>query len=147
MMGELSAAEINEVLHAEVVGRIGCVAEGWPYIVPINYVYDDEAILAQGPEGLKVHAMRHHPRVCFEVEQIRSPSNWRTVVVRGRYEELLQDAGERALEIIAARLALLDTRANAQLIEQEDVHRRAGFHRPVFFRIRILERTGRYELV
>ncbi|HEX8795162.1 MAG TPA: pyridoxamine 5'-phosphate oxidase family protein [Polyangiaceae bacterium] len=147
MMGELTTAEIDEVLRAEVLGRIGCVVHGWPYVVPVNYAYDGESIFAQGPEGLKVRAMRQHPRVCFEVEQIGSASKWKTVVVRGRFQELLHDASDRGLEIVAARLGGLDTSANARLVEQDDVHLRVGFHRPVFFQIHILERTGRFELV
>jgi uncharacterized protein len=147
MMGELSDAEIDEVLRAEVLGRIGCVADGWPYVVPVSYVYDGESIYAQGPDGLKVRAMRHDPRVCFEVEQIRSPSNWKTVIARGSFVELVDDASDRALQVMAVRLALLDTSASARLVEQDDIHRRAGFRRPVFFRIRVQERTGRFELV
>jgi hypothetical protein len=28
MMGELTTAEIDQVLHAEVLGRIGCISDG-----------------------------------------------------------------------------------------------------------------------
>jgi nitroimidazol reductase NimA-like FMN-containing flavoprotein (pyridoxamine 5'-phosphate oxidase superfamily) len=147
MMGELSAAEIDEVLRSEVLGRIGYIADGWPCVLPVNYVYDGESVYVHSPEGAKVRAMRGDPRVCFEVEQIRSLSNWRTVVARGRFEELFHDDRDRAMKVIAARLARIGTSASARLVEQEDVYRREEFRRPVLFRISLQERTGRFELV
>jgi len=147
MMGELSGAEIDEVLRSEVLGRIGYIAGGWPCVLPVNYVYDGESVYVHSPEGSKVRAMRGDPRVCFEVEQIRSMSNWRTVVARGRFEELFRDDQERAINLIATRLARIGRSASARLVEQEEVYAREGFRRPVLFRILIQERTGRFELV
>ena len=147
MMGELSAREIDELLRAEILGRIGCVANGWPYIVPVTYVYDGESVYAHSGEGMKLRAMRHEPLVCFEVEQIRSMSNWRTALLRGRYEELFSDEEERALQLLVTRLARVETSASARLTSQEDIHRREGVHRPILFRIRIEDRTGRFELI
>jgi nitroimidazol reductase NimA-like FMN-containing flavoprotein (pyridoxamine 5'-phosphate oxidase superfamily) len=146
MIGELHAAEIDEVLRTEVIGRIGCVANGWPYVVPVGYVYEGDSVYAQSPEGLKLQAMRENPMVCFEVEQIRSMSNWRSVIVHGRFEELFHDQQERPMGVIRARLAHLDTSASVRVVEQDDVHARAGFHRPVLFRIHVQDRSGRFEL-
>jgi nitroimidazol reductase NimA-like FMN-containing flavoprotein (pyridoxamine 5'-phosphate oxidase superfamily) len=39
MIGELSSTGIDEVLRSEILGRIGCMANGWPYIVPVTYMY------------------------------------------------------------------------------------------------------------
>jgi nitroimidazol reductase NimA-like FMN-containing flavoprotein (pyridoxamine 5'-phosphate oxidase superfamily) len=147
MMGELTAAEIDQVLRAEVLGRIGCVADVWPYVVPINYVYEGGSIYANASEGLKLRAMRENPLVCFEVEQIRGTANWRTVIAQGRFEELLQDERERAVDIIAMRLARIETSASARLVQQGDVYRREEFHRPVLFGIRVQKLSGRFELL
>jgi uncharacterized protein len=146
MMGELDAKQIDEVLRSEILGRIGCVANGWPYIVPVTYVYDGEYVYVHSAEGMKLRAMHDNPLVCFEVEQIRGMSNWRTVVMRGHFEDLGHDDEERAMGMLEARLSQLDTSASAQLTNQEDVHRREGFHRPVLFRIRLEDRSGRFEL-
>lgn len=147
MMGELTAEEIDQVLHAEVLGRVACIAEGWPYVVPINYVYEGGAIYANGSEGLKLQAMRENPRVCFEVEQIRGMANWRTVVVRGQFEELLHDEQERAIAIMTLRFARVETSASTRLVQQDDVYRREGFRRPVLFGIRVQQMSGRFELL
>jgi nitroimidazol reductase NimA-like FMN-containing flavoprotein (pyridoxamine 5'-phosphate oxidase superfamily) len=147
MIGELTTAEIEQVLRAEVLGRIGCIVDGWPYVVPINYVYESQTVYGNSSEGMKLRAMRDDPRVCFEVEQIRGMANWRTVIIRGRFEELLHDERERAIDIISMRLARIETSASSRLIQQDDVYRREGFHRPVLFGIRIKEVYGRFELL
>lgn len=147
MMGELDAREIDQVLRSESLGRIGCIANGWPYVVPVTYVYDGEYVYTHSSEGTKLRAMRENPLVCFEVEQIRSMANWRTVVARGRFEQLASEEEERALQLLITRLSRLETSASARLTRTEDVHRREGLVRPVLFRIRLENRTGRYELI
>ena len=100
MLGELNAEEIEEVLHSEVIGRIGCVSDGWPYVVPVSYAYDGESIYAHSAEGLKISAMRDSPRVCFEVERIESMKKWRTVIARGQFEPVWRDDEERAMDLL-----------------------------------------------
>ena len=91
--------------------------------------------------------MRENPLVCLEVEQIRSMANWRTVVVRGRFEELSNDEEDRAVALLTTRLARVETSATAKLLQHEDIVQREGLRRPVLFRIRIEEKTGRFELI
>ncbi len=147
MLGELDEKQIDQVLHAESIGRLGCVANGWPYVVPVTYVYDGENLYAHSGEGMKLRAMRDNPLVCLEVEQIRSMANWRTVLVRGRFEELSDDDEERALALLTARLSLIETSATAKLVQHEDIVERERLHRSVPFRIRVEDRTGRFELI
>jgi nitroimidazol reductase NimA-like FMN-containing flavoprotein (pyridoxamine 5'-phosphate oxidase superfamily) len=147
MMGELTAAEIEQVLRAEVFGHLGCIADGWPYVVPINYAYEGGSIYANSSEGMKLHAMRENPLVCFEVEQIRGLANWRTVIAKGRFEELLHDERERAIDVLSMRLARIETSASTRLVQQDDVYRKEAFHRPVLFGIRVQALSGRFELL
>lgn len=146
MMGELDSREIDDVLRGQILGRIGCVANGWPYVIPVNYVYDGEFVYVHSQDGLKLHAMRESPLVCFEVEELRSMTQWRTVIARGRFEEVWKDDREAAMKLLATRFAGIETSASARLVEQEDVHRREGFTRPVLYRIRLEDRSGRFEL-
>jgi nitroimidazol reductase NimA-like FMN-containing flavoprotein (pyridoxamine 5'-phosphate oxidase superfamily) len=147
MRGELSADEIDEVLRQEILGRIGFVADGWPYVEPVTYVYDGESVFAHSAEGLKLRSMRKNPNVCFEVEQIESMANWRTVIVRGSFEQLWNGGEERAMELLATHLARIEAGASARLIASEEVRRMEGLSEPVLYCIRIRERTGRFELV
>ena len=147
MLGTLSPAEIEELLQTEVVARLGCHADGRTYVVPVTYVYDGGSVYAHTGEGLKLRAMRENPRVCLEVEQIHSEANWRTVVVRGRFEELSSEENDRALALLTTRLARTERSATARLVEHDDVVRREGLHRPVLFRILVEDKTGRFELI
>src|SRR5579884_3829250 len=97
MFGELSQEQIDQVLHAGIVGRIGCHAEGKTYVIPISYVYDGESIYAQSLAGLKLQMMRLNPEVCFEVDQIKNASNWQSVIAWGTFEELKGEEGAKAL--------------------------------------------------
>jgi len=146
MMGELTPDIVDYVLRTEVVGRIACVADGWPYIVPVSYVYDGgDLVFMHSAEGRKIEAMRKNSQVCFEVEQIRSMTNWRTVIARGRFEELPRDEEETTMDLLAGKFAWVPPGAHAR-DRHEEVHRREGVVRPVLFRIRLVEKSGRFEL-
>ena len=145
MIGDLSASQIDDVLRSEVVGRIGCVAQGYPYVVPITYVYDGEFVYGHTNEGLKLRAMRENPLVCFEVEQIRSMRNWRCVIARGHFEQLWSDDAEQALDLFAARLAPVAQGDGSYRDRDEAAHREEGVIRPILFQIRLVDRTGRYQ--
>lgn len=68
MLGTLAPDEIEELLSTEAVGRIGCIHEGRPYVVPVCYVYQDGAVYGHTTEstvtaiGLSVHGAAGHLR-------------------------------------------------------------------------------------
>jgi uncharacterized protein len=103
-IAELSRDEIDELLNAQVVGRIGCHADGLTYVVPVIYAYDGAAFYVVTVEGQKVRMMRANPRVCFEVDEYDRGS-WRSAIVQGRFEELDDEGEERALALLSARFA------------------------------------------
>ena len=145
MMGALDDDRIDEVLREELVGRIAYVADGWPHIVPVTYVYDGtQHLFVHSAEGHKIAAMRKNPQVAFEVEQIREMASWRTVTMRGLYEELSRDAEERAMDLLAGKF-LWAPGGTPPRERHEEIHRREGIVRPVLFRIRIIERIGRFQ--
>ena len=68
MIGRLNDEQIDEVLRANVLGRIACTDGTKMYVVPINYVYDGKFIIAHSVAGMKIEMMRRNPEVCFEVD-------------------------------------------------------------------------------
>src|SRR6185437_12597377 len=94
MIGELSLSEIENLLHTEVIARIGCHTDGHTYIVPVTYAYDGDAIFGYSPEGMKLTMMRENPRVCVEVDHIDDPATWRSVIAHGIFQELSGAAAE-----------------------------------------------------
>jgi nitroimidazol reductase NimA-like FMN-containing flavoprotein (pyridoxamine 5'-phosphate oxidase superfamily) len=147
MMGTLTPGEIEEVLASELLGRVGFIAAGRPYIVPVNYVYDPESahVYVHSAEGAKVRAMRANPDVCFEVEQIHDMANWRTVVARATFEELWRDAEERAMDLLKARLQPCSVSETALPSRREESRHRSGMARPVLYRLHLTGKSGRFE--
>ena len=68
MLGKLTLLQIEEVIKGQIVGRIGCHANGMTYVVPVSYAYDGDYIYVRTFEGLKLDMMRKNPKVCFEIE-------------------------------------------------------------------------------
>ena len=122
---EISAEEAKKLLH---VARRGVLAvngdDGYPYAVPINYVYDEGAqrIYFHGARaGHKFDALTACNKVCFTVygnESIRKEA-WapfvQSVVVFGRC--LMVEDEARAVTLL--RLLAGKYFPNAQLIDEE----------------------------
>jgi nitroimidazol reductase NimA-like FMN-containing flavoprotein (pyridoxamine 5'-phosphate oxidase superfamily) len=138
MMGDLTGAEIEDLLRRGRIGRIGCHAEGRTYIVPIAYAYDGECVVARSADGLKIRTMRANPAVCFEVDEIQGIDDWRSVIAWGTYEELWGSALESASRLLRAHLVPGQPEAGARPAKHE-------FERGDVFRLRLATKTGRFE--
>jgi uncharacterized protein len=125
---------IEALLRTAIVGRIACcghgaAGDGRPYLVPLAYGYDGDAVYAHSDPGRKLDLMRAEPRVTFEVDEAEAPDRWRSVIAEGTFEEI-DDPRQRdaALEVI---------------------YRAAGTpelgSQTIVFRIRLTSRSGRYE--
>ena len=128
MIHELHPDEIESVLHRHHVGRLACVLAGEPYIVPITYTYQDGFIYGHTLPGQKLDAMRAEPRVSFEVDERWETDTWRSVVVRGVFEELTTENDRNA-----ALAALHGTYPDASRAMERGIH----------FRIRPTATSGR----
>ena len=142
MLGELNKDEIETVLRSQMIGRIGCHAEGRTYVVPITYAYDGECIYGHSADGLKIRTMRANPEVCFEVEHIAEMAHWRSVVAWGRFEELAGPDEERAMKLLKLRFASHHTSETAL---PPHGFGNVAKRRAIYFRIRPTEKSGRYE--
>jgi len=142
MLGTLDREQIDRILHSETVGRIGVCAGGRTYVVPITYVYDGNNIYGHSGPGMKIDMMRAGPDVCFEVDQIDDLANWRTVIAWGRYEELPGDLATAAMNLLRSRLSPLTSSETAGPAGHPAGE--AGLS-GIAFRIRLTERTGRFE--
>ena len=126
--------EIEQLLRTAIVGRIACcghgaVGDGRPYLVPLAYGYDGEAVYAHSGPGRKLDLMRAEPRVTFEVDEAQAPDQWRSVIAEGIFEEI-DDPRQRtaALTVIYGSAAIPDLGSQT-----------------VVFRLRLTSRSGRYE--
>jgi nitroimidazol reductase NimA-like FMN-containing flavoprotein (pyridoxamine 5'-phosphate oxidase superfamily) len=148
MLGELNTEQIELLLKSEVIGRIGCCADNKVYVVPVTYAYDGTYVYAHSKEGMKIRMMRKSPEVCFEIDQMQNMANWQSVIASGKFEELEdEEARMKGMQFLMNRLKPLMTSESAQPSHgfsnshQLDVQ---GFH-AVVFRIKLTEKTGRFE--
>lgn len=149
MIGKLNEEQIEEVLTSNILGRIGCNDGKITYVVPVNYVYEGNYIIAHSVVGMKIEMMRKNPEVCFEVDEMKTLTNWKSVIAWGRYEELTDERDRYyAMKIFVDRMMHLKISVTAQPPELTAgrVHPLAqGSVKPVIYRILLQEKTGRYE--
>jgi hypothetical protein len=147
MFGKLNKAQIEKVISENIVGRLGCHADGKTYIVPISYAYDGNYIYARTFEGMKISMMRKNPNVCFQVDQMENMADWQSVIVWGTYEELIDEkARNKGLKILISRILPKISSETVRISPEwpfptNDYKLIEG----IVFRISITEKTGRCE--
>jgi nitroimidazol reductase NimA-like FMN-containing flavoprotein (pyridoxamine 5'-phosphate oxidase superfamily) len=139
----LTEEQIDQVLRAELVGRIGCHADGKTYVVPVAYVYDGQHIYGHTGDGMKLRMLRANSDVCFEVDHVESLTSWRSVIAWGRFEELHGAEADRAVRLLAERIRPLVADVEHDLADAEARSAAMEEQRPVVYRISLIERTGR----
>ncbi|MCA1631295.1 MAG: pyridoxamine 5'-phosphate oxidase family protein [Acidobacteria bacterium] len=77
---DMPRAEMDGLLRRVGFCHLGCVdGTGRPYVVPMNFAYDGEAVYFFTTEGMKTHNMDEHPEVCLQVEEIEDAAHWQSV--------------------------------------------------------------------
>ena len=147
LIHEMTEDECRTALECVSFGRLACARDNQPYVVPIYFSYDGqhlygfsapEHIYAFSTLGQKIEWMRSNPLVCLEIDERPSHNLWMSVVVFGRYEELLDTA------------EFGDQRARAHRVLQERAMwwepaygaRQGQSLTPIFYRIHINRMTG-----
>jgi nitroimidazol reductase NimA-like FMN-containing flavoprotein (pyridoxamine 5'-phosphate oxidase superfamily) len=78
----------REVLQSARVARLGCIVNGEPYVVPINYHFEGDCLYSHSLQGMKINGLRENPRACVQVDEIDSDLNWRSAMAFGKFEEI-----------------------------------------------------------
>lgn len=144
MLGTLNNEQIEEVLHAECIGRLGCRQGDSVYVVPVTYAYDGRSLYCHSAEGMKIRLMREHPQVCFEVDRMQDMANWQSVIAQGRFVELHGEEARRGMHQLVKRLLPLMPSSTAHPGEGGHGHDVSGM-KAVAFRIDLGEKSGRFE--
>ncbi len=110
-------AQIDAIIRRSQVCRLGMVWEGEPYVVPLCFGYDGQAVyLHMASAGKKLLCLRANPRVCLEWDlpgpliSASAACGWgmayESVIAYGLAEELrTQPEKQRALEHIMEQYA------------------------------------------
>ena len=149
MISKLTEQEIEDLLKDNLWGHLGCNDGFNTYVYPINYLYDGQYITCYSQPGFKIQVMRQNTRVCLQVDVIKDDKNWKSVIVLGEYQEVLDER-----EYYDAMKAFADRRLYPKISEssflpdtneQEADTQLKNDSRPTIYRIVISEKMGRFE--
>jgi hypothetical protein len=133
-IGKLRDTDALAILREGTMGRLGCIAAGWPYVVPVNYYFDGKDIYIHSLPGKKIDALRANHRVCLQVDEIKDTYNWRSVIAYGIFEEVSsEETRENVLTRLYSRLPHM-TPVESKLVK--------GLKETIVFRIQVEEVTG-----
>jgi nitroimidazol reductase NimA-like FMN-containing flavoprotein (pyridoxamine 5'-phosphate oxidase superfamily) len=136
MIVRMSDEQANSLLASQRVGRLGCIVESAPYIVPINYYFEDGCAYSHSLSGLKISALRQNPQACLQVDAIESDIRWQSVLAFGKYEEITNpNERSKILGKLFKRFPMLTPVETALAVD-------AGAPPVIAFRLRIDRLTG-----
>ncbi|HWD39412.1 MAG TPA: pyridoxamine 5'-phosphate oxidase family protein [Fimbriimonas sp.] len=148
MVGVLSESEIDELLMTALFARLGCHADGKTYVVPVSFAYDGHRIVGHTTEGLKTAILRRNPSVCLQFDEVKSLTDWKSVILWGEIEEL------QGVDAAVAAGLLIDR--YGPIFEENPSDNRRGREvtpprldlkpaKHMIYAIKIGERSGRFE--
>ena len=125
---ELPAEECVEILKEAYRGFLSvCGENGYPYTIPINFVYEDGHIYFHcARQGHKMDAIKECNKACFTVlgEPVQEPDDWwfhvRSVICRGQIS-VVEDEAEHL-----SKLQLLGSKYFPDGYDKEEDIRRNG---------------------
>lgn len=139
MFSTLDRNECLTLLTRHDLGRIAYAFHDRVDIEPINYFYHDGWLYGRTSQGAKLETTAHNRWVAFEVDEVRGPFDWVSVVVHGTFARLDLDAATKDERLAAALAAgLLQNVVPNTLAVGDPVPQRT-----VLFRIHLDEVTGR----
>ena len=144
----LEIDECFQLLGQSYIGRLAFIRSARPYITPITYFHDveEKCILSYSSEGNKIEAMRNYNSVSFQVDEIKSIQNWRSVIVHGNFEELDGSTAKQYLHKFAQGVQNTISKAGGASPKFiSDFSGRLSQRKiPIVYRINITEISGKY---
>jgi nitroimidazol reductase NimA-like FMN-containing flavoprotein (pyridoxamine 5'-phosphate oxidase superfamily) len=149
MTGTLTPQEIESLLSENYVAYLACSDNNTPYIVPITYYYDQptNSIIGYTTEGRKIQILRENPQVSLIVSEIDTLTEWKTVVLEGKFEEQSGRDQITAVQTLSTNLTkLISEKTQEPVLFINEVARIDGENDKVIYRIHLENKTGRYEV-
>ncbi|MDG1730359.1 MAG: pyridoxamine 5'-phosphate oxidase family protein [Algibacter sp.] len=146
-MKDLKPYENIYVLKNNYVGYLSYIWKNTPYVIPITYYYNEEdhCILSYSGEGHKINAMRIHNSVSIHIADIKSIRNWQTVLVHGKFEELVGTHAKQQLHKFALGIKkiMFTKEGKFPSLLTDFSSKISAKTEPIVFRIKVLEITGK----
>lgn len=138
MIKNLDKEASQEFLKDQGTGYLGCVLEsGEPYIVPVNFIFENDSIYIHSLPGEKITAMHANPQVCLQTDIVSDDGfEWKSVIAFGKFEEIEDKNHKKKLLIAFYEKFPRFTPVEARFMEEDfatDI---------IVFRIKIKRLTG-----
>jgi len=109
----LDPDEMHALLSRSYVGRIAFSHHDRVDIRPIHYVYSDNWLYGRTSPSEKLVILGHNQWVAFEVDEVKGPFDWQSVVAHGSFYRLTDESTpqlieQRAVARLQAQLSDLD---------------------------------------
>lgn len=147
MTGHLNEQEIDNILQSQVICRLACCYRHVPYVVPLAYFYDGNALFMQSFDGMKLMIMRRNPRVCVQIDSIQGLKSWKSVLIQGHFQLLTGTAETTARERYFDKIYVLQNNPHIHGFGHEAAAEVIDPIRakPHLFKISIQSISGRFE--
>ncbi|GAA4112524.1 hypothetical protein GCM10022393_11020 [Aquimarina addita] len=151
MIKNIEITESIQLLSDNYIGRLAFISAGSPYVIPVTYHYNktNNAIISYSGVGHKIQAMRKNNTVAFEVDEITSLSNWKSVLIQGVFEEIVGTDAKYILHEFAEGV-----KNNIHRKKQEEHKFLPEFSSkiktnkaPIVYQIKIIEVTGKLRYI
>jgi nitroimidazol reductase NimA-like FMN-containing flavoprotein (pyridoxamine 5'-phosphate oxidase superfamily) len=133
----LSPGECRAILGRNCFGRLAHALYDHVGIEPLQYVYRENAIWGRTAPGTKTRVVERNPRVAFQVDEVESAFQWRSVVARGEFEILSAVGPEQRLRAWRRGLELVRELVPETFTADDPVP-----FRTIIFRIAITTASG-----
>ncbi len=150
MIKDLNSEACIGLLVNNYIGRIGYISKENVDIIPITYYYDADqhSIISYSREGFKIDAMRKNKSVSFQVDEIETVNQWKSVLLYGTYEELSGSNAKRLLHEFSegVKKNILKKENTSPKFIKEFSSKLSSIGSPVVYRINISEMTGKQRI-
>ena len=85
---EMTRQDSLDLLSRTGIGRLAFARANQPLVVPIFFSHHDDYLYCVSTIGQKIEWMRENPLIAVEVDEIKDPQHWESVLVTGQYEEI-----------------------------------------------------------
>jgi nitroimidazol reductase NimA-like FMN-containing flavoprotein (pyridoxamine 5'-phosphate oxidase superfamily) len=104
---ELTSDEMRDFLSRNHVGRLAFSFHDRVDIRPVHYVYSDNWLFGRTSPSDKLTTLRHNQWIAFEVDDVKGPFDWTSVLAHGSFYLLAEDNTPEHREKREEALALI----------------------------------------
>jgi nitroimidazol reductase NimA-like FMN-containing flavoprotein (pyridoxamine 5'-phosphate oxidase superfamily) len=121
---------INKILSESIICRVGLFDEEYPYVIPLNYGYKNNALYIHcATGGKKIDLIRKNNKACFEIEDsykiledevsCKWTTKYRSVIGNGKIE-IISDFEEKkkGLDVIMTQHGKKENTYHKKLVDR-----------------------------